>query len=220
MISLIKKNKLLLFIYLVIYLACFYFIFLYSKSEIHIFLNQFHSPFFDNIFKYLTFIGDGIFIIIISVILLFIRFRYFLYSIISYLFSGLFVQIFKRLIFPNVERPIRFFNNVYDLYLVEGVKIHSSHSFPSGHTATAFAFFIIIAFITKNKLIKITCLFLAILVGYSRIYLSQHFLIDVWFGSFIGILSAFIVYKFISNINTKWIDLSVIEIFKLKNENK
>jgi membrane-associated phospholipid phosphatase len=36
--------------------------------------------------------------------------------------------------------------------------------------------------------VQILCLFLACLVGFSRTYLSQHFLIDVVAGSLLGTL--------------------------------
>ncbi|MBS1933411.1 MAG: phosphatase PAP2 family protein, partial [Bacteroidetes bacterium] len=39
----------------------------------------------------------------------------------------------------------------------------------------------------------------AVLVGYSRVYLGQHFVQDVFFGSIIGVVSALIVYITIDN---------------------
>ena len=49
-------------------------------------------------------------------------------------------------------------------------------------------------------------LFLAALGGYSRIYLSQHFMVDVCVGSIIGFVTPFVVF---------W--LSRKKILKLKN---
>ena len=42
---------------------------------------------------------------------------------------------------------------------------------------------------TKNKNWQLIILFAALLVGYSRIYLAQHFLIDVIIGALLGCVS-------------------------------
>jgi membrane-associated phospholipid phosphatase len=60
-------------------------------------------------------------------------------------------------------------------------------SFPSGHTTSAFALATTIAIISKDKKIGLFCFILAALTGYSRIYLGQHFLEDVGFGSLLGV---------------------------------
>ena len=91
------------------------------------------------------------------------------------------------------------------LPLVDGVSMHHSNSFPAGHTATFFVFFTCCALLMayqywlrteKNNgktwvLMNVGLLgllTLAALGGYSRIYLSQHFLMDVCVGSIIGFL--------------------------------
>jgi len=94
--------------------------------------------------------------------------------------------------------------------------MHSSHSFPSGHTITAFAFFLALAFFTKRPAIHFLYFLLAVLVGYSRVYLSQHFAIDVLAGSFVGV-SVTILCKFYFDKNTmKWADGSLRDVFLRK----
>ncbi len=66
---------------------------IFSKPDIHLWINQFHSPFFDWIFKYLTFLGDGLFIIIPALVLLFFSLRHF-----AFLDSCLFLN---RTVHPN-----------------------------------------------------------------------------------------------------------------------
>ncbi|MDP4276824.1 MAG: phosphatase PAP2 family protein, partial [Bacteroidota bacterium] len=59
--------------------------------------------------------------------------------------------------------------------------------------------------------VKIGCLLLACLVGYSRLYLLQHFLTDVVAGSLIGMVSAaFCYWWFTSSFSNKavWMDKS------------
>jgi len=54
----------------------------------------------------------------------------------------------------------------------------------------------------SNKAWGLFFLFLAVLVGYSRIYLGQHFLPDVTMGALLGTVTALFVYGFI-NINLR-----------------
>ena len=62
------------------------------------------------------------------------------------------------------------------------------NSFPSGHTVTAFSAAIVILYLTKNKNWSILLFIVALAVGYSRMYLSEHFFEDVIVGSVIGVL--------------------------------
>ncbi len=59
-------------------------------------------------------------------------------------------------------------------------------SFPSGHTATAFAAATLIA-ICLGGWFRVSYV-VALLVGYSRIYLGAHFPLDVVFGGILGSL--------------------------------
>jgi membrane-associated phospholipid phosphatase len=66
------------------------------------------------------------------------------------------------------------------------------NSFPSGHTMAAFGLYAALAFYAKKWYQAFGLFFLALLVGYSRIYLSQHFLVDVIFGAMLGCLAALV----------------------------
>ncbi|MGN1295261.1 MAG: phosphatase PAP2 family protein [Bacilli bacterium] len=83
-------------------------------------------------------------------------------------------------------------------------KIHyrhpSSYSFPSGHTFTAF-FLATTIFIRWRKWGYVT-LPLALMVGFSRIYLGAHYLSDVLVGGLLGVFVAianFFICKLIYN---------------------
>lgn len=73
------------------------------------------------------------------------------------------------------------------LHLIDGVKMALWHSFPSGHTITAFAIATILCLYFAKCKSQYIWLLLAIIAGLSRVYLSQHYLLDVFVGSFIGI---------------------------------
>ena len=67
-----------------------------------------------------------------------------------------------------------------------------SNSFPSGHTSTAFTFALLLAFLVRRRFAIYVFPLLAFLVGYSRVYLAQHFVTDVVAGTIIGIISSYL----------------------------
>jgi membrane-associated phospholipid phosphatase len=134
-------------------------------------------------------LGDGMFFIIILVFFIFRSYFYLLLTIVSILIQTIFVQGLKRFIFPDLVRPKLFFDDFFDLHKVEGIDIHAQHAFPSGHTATAFTIALIFSLYVKNKNWSFVFILAALFVGLSRIYLLQHFLVDIYFGSLIGIIS-------------------------------
>lgn len=57
------------------------------------------------------------------------------------------------------------------------------YSFPSGHTSTAVGTFGAIAMTEKRRWVKTLCITLAVLVGFSRMYVGVHTPYDVLFGA-------------------------------------
>lgn len=112
----------------------------------------------------------------------------------AFVISGLVSQVFKYFVYS--PRPKLFFSEKEHIYLINGITRSGVSSFPSGHTASIFALVTILALFAKNKKICSVYLIAAILVAYSRIYLSQHFLTDVLAGSLIGVTVAMSVYYF------------------------
>ena len=96
-------------------------------------------------------------------------------------------------IFPDIVRPITLFKNTYALHLVEGVKMSEIQSFPSGHTGTAFAILFLLATFTSKSWLQVTALATGILIGFSRLYLSQHFLPDVVAGAVVGTFTSLVL---------------------------
>lgn len=205
----IKQNKLFFIPYLFFIVISLFFLCVYSKSEIHIFFNHYNHKAADILFQILTFSGNGSLTAFTVLIYLFIKYRYAILIAFSGIVSGIIVQILKLLIFPDMQRPKTFFEGVYDLYLVEGVKLHGYHSFPSGHTATAFALFLVLAVINKNHGLKFMFFIFAFFIGYSRIYLSQHFLNDVVAGSLTGVLFSLVTIMMVNSYNKPWIEKSL-----------
>lgn len=171
-------------------------LFTFSKTDIHLFINSIHYPIFDFFFKYFTYVGDGVTFVLLAIIALFISKRFSLQVILTGLLVGIISQFFKKVVYGPTPRPSSFFEKLdIQLYYIEGVDLHTAFSFPSGHTTAIFAMTASILLVQKNKKYDFLLLVIAILVGYSRMYLSQHFLIDVFAGSILGTLIAILVFN-------------------------
>jgi len=164
------------------------------RAELQIAVNRLNTPASGQFFRYFTLLGDGA-VMLLPVILsvVFLSYRKALALLTAYIFAGVGTQFIKRVLWPDALRPLKYFEVHgidYRLDLVPGVDVHAWHSFPSGHTATAFGLFILLGLFSRKAMYRSILLILAAGVGLSRIWLSQHFLIDVAAGALLGILSA------------------------------
>lgn len=187
--------------FLIIFLLGLILLLTYGSVDFSIFLNSYNHPLADLFFKYITYVGDGITAFIIALLIIFFSRNNGFMLLGSLLISTGFTQLLKRVIFDDVYRPSYIFKDLINngnWHLVQGVHLFEKYSFPSGHTATVFCLCIFIALIINHKFWSIGLVFLAFIVGLSRIYLSQHFLIDVLAGSFVGSLSSFMVFYFMN----------------------
>lgn len=94
---------------------------------------------------------------------------------------------------------------------VPGISIHSNHSFPSGHTLAAFASLSLAGFFSGKWWAQFLFMILAVLSGYSRIYVSQHYITDVYVGAILGFLIVLITYIIINKkCNTPYWDKGIL----------
>jgi membrane-associated phospholipid phosphatase len=171
-------------------------IILYSdKLQLHLFFNDLLvTPLLNGFFKYITYIGDGAFIILLAFLMLFINVQKSLTILTCYLISAGFTQGIKYAFFGDADRPSLVFEMKHiPLKLIEGVDLNIHHSFPSGHTTAAFSLFFCLSFFSRNNTLQLACFLSALLVAFSRVYLSQHFFEDITVGSFIGVLFSFLM---------------------------
>lgn len=175
------------------------YLFYFPKGQEFLLLDKFHHEYLDTFFKYITFLGDWpAYIFALAFLFSKLKFRAFyvvllvsiLVPITSYISKANFKQ--PRPLYYFQDKPV--FN---DLQKVDGVVLHTGFSsFPSGHTMSAFAVFSLLAFFTSHSKRQIFLFFsLAILVAASRVYLIQHFVEDVWMGSLMGVMLAYLIFQ-------------------------
>ena len=210
--------------YFVLLILVFVLLYAYPKLELHLLLNSYHTAVLDTFFKYFSMLAEGPLYVLALLPLFWKKIRITIFFFLCELSGGGIVQILKHSF--SSERPMSAFEHYPDmaLPLVQGVDMNYGNSFPSGHSLTFFVFSTCCALIlayyyhlnaNKNNrkswiLFNLTLLVLFVFAAlgcYSRIYLSQHFLLDVCVGSIIGFVTPFLFYYFGRN-----------KILKFKNE--
>lgn len=166
------------------------------------FIEQIQTPFLILFFKMVTFAGEWIFVlgVLFFVSLLFILKRKLKYCIPLWFatlggFGNAFIfkEIFHR------SRP------------VGALIVETSPSFPSAHAMISIAFysfaFYLFAKNSKNiflRYLSVSAIFLVpFLLGFSRLYLSVHYLSDVMAGYFLGLFWLFVAIKIFRRLDNK-----------------
>ena len=170
-----------------------------DKIQLHQYFNRAVTPSYNLFFEYVTYLGDGIFVIAVGIILLFINVRRSLTVLVAYGLSAGFTQTIKYAFFGDADRPELVFQQQHlPLKLVENLyeEQHIHHSFPSGHATAAFALFFCLGFLAEKGSSKAIYFFLALTVAFSRVYLSQHFFEDITAGSLIAVFFSSLVCGF------------------------
>lgn len=167
---------------------------LLETGDLVLYFGHNRTPFFDSLFSIITKFGEELAYAIITIALLFVRFRY----AIMIPIIGILVTILSYVLktFFKHPRPAVYFRDSPALDTVEYVGdvtlLQGLTSFPSGHTFSAFCLFGMLAYalhrIRFGKALQLICFLLAALIGLSRVYLFQHFLKDILFGAALGTL--------------------------------
>ena len=173
------------------------------KAELHLALCQPHTRFLDVVIPAFTNLVDWLPYLVV-LLLLFYRAGWATFLASNLLLSTLIVQPIKHIL--CAPRPLTWFaENMPDisLPLVEGVRMNYWLSFPSGHTTTFFVLFFSLSIILcaeniKGKnILSFICFLCATFGAYTRIYLSQHFALDIFAGILIAVCSTIILYFFL-----------------------
>ena len=189
MLHLLRQARTFLVPYAVLLLAVGSVLVATPKHTAFFFVNGHHAPFFDWFFRPFTNVGDGAFYVLVTLGLLFVRFRWAFLSLVCFAATSLAAQVGKQLIFTGHPRPFRYFGEHAGfpaLHVVPGVVMGTLKSFPSGHSTSAFSVFLLLTLLVKNKRWGYVFVLLAAATAYSRVYLAQHFVEDVYAGSLLG----------------------------------
>lgn len=148
--------------------------------------------FLDKFMTFITYIGSfpfGFSFCIISLILT-------NFSIKSFGFKLSFAMILSTFLSNIIKKSVSRIRPYIKLNNLNAIKIGvDNYSFPSGHTTSAFTMSIMLSLFFPR--LSMLFIILSTLVGISRMYLCVHYPTDVAFGTLLGSLCSYIIFKFI-----------------------
>ncbi len=152
------------------------------------FFESLRNPILNKIFIFITDLGSFEFYIIAISFLFFIfdkkiSLKILFLLFISFLLNTLIKNIFKL---PRPEKGI--FNPIYE-------ESGGGYGFPSGHSQNATTFWLSVSKIFKSYSFLIFSIIIISLISISRLYLSLHFIFDVFGGILIGLGIVFVLYN-------------------------
>lgn len=216
--TLLRSNSIFLSLSLVLIVALGLALLYVPKGDLHLLLCDRHTPARDIFYRYYTQVAEWFPYALCAAILLFGRLGDGLFASACQAFSALTTQLIKHILVA--PRPLTWFSEHMpdvQLPLTDGVTMNYWLSFPSGHTTSFFALALALSILLSIRipkipgiLVQIVLFALAVLGGYSRIYLSQHFAADVFGGMIVGCLITIVCYAvFYRFEDKKWYNYRV-----------
>lgn len=190
-----KKNQgirdiILFIVFVFVSVPIFYF-----DMQIMLFLGRLHTSYLDSFFYYYTTYGNYVLAALYGVYLLLLRNKeelrrwapVIIVAYASWFLSGRFVFALKNIFMR--KRP---------LYEIPSLPTPcgevGGYSFPSGHSQSAWALLTPVYLETKNRLLRVALLVFGVLMSFSRVYCSVHYVTDVIWGAYIGYMFSSLLY--------------------------
>lgn len=153
-------------------------------------LAQLRFPVLNWIMQGVTYLGEETVFMVVAIFLFWCVDKWKGYFILAVGFLSTLLNQLLKLLF-RVPRPWKYDESI----IVPSAKGGATgYTFPSGHTQNAVTTFGGVARFTKRKWLRIVCLALIPLIGFSRMYLGAHFLSDVLVGLAIGAVLVPLIY--------------------------
>ena len=155
------------------------------------FLQSLRCPALDAVFSLITHGGEETVFMAVGMIVFWCINKYHGYYLLCTGFLGTVINQFLKML-CRVPRP---WVKDPSFPIVESARAEATgYSFPSGHTQTSVGLFGGIARMTKNKIVRVAMIVLAVLVPFSRMYLGVHTPADVLVSVGIALALVFVLY--------------------------
>ena len=154
-------------------------------------LEGLRTPFFDQVLQFFTFFGEETLFMVVAMTFFWCIDKKTGYFLLYISFLGNTINSFLKLIFV-VPRPWALDPK---FSIVESARAQATgYSFPSGHTQNAAGLFLGVARARKELWIRIVCIVITLLVGFSRMYLGVHTPADVITSLGVALLLVMLAY--------------------------
>jgi membrane-associated phospholipid phosphatase len=184
-----KPFKIALGFSLILALSLYLASYLHTRETVFLLLNTDLGKMGDLIFNGLSYLAEGwIWIPYFMFVFGWLK-KDALFILLNFLLSTILTQLPKNFIWDKISRPMASGIPHDQIHTVKGVEMHLWNSFPSGHSATAFTLFLVTVYLYPKKEILIIGALYATACGYSRVYLGQHFPLDVAGGITVAIIT-------------------------------
>lgn len=194
-----------------------------SQGDALVAINKLRTDNWDVFFKIGTHFAEPVAYLGVIIIVTAFSYRHGIFTVVAGAIAGIFSGILKA-VFAQA-RPMRWFFDNYEeiwhslnLFEENWRSWDPDSSFPSGHATSAFALYGFLAFTSRKRKFSVSllCFFLAVMVGFSRMYLLYHFLRDVTAGAFLGTVIGALVYYLqkAAYPETTWLDRGWLDIFR------
>jgi membrane-associated phospholipid phosphatase len=179
-----------------------------DKRMLFFAINTRYSDIGDVLMYYITMMGQAEVIIPVLLALMIVpKFRNWWYFITAILCNALPAAVHNYIKgYLNHPRPRQVFRGDTAMHYLTNWPELLHAGFPSGHSQGAFSFFCFLSLLltAKDRKLGLLFFFLAILVGYSRIYLTAHFFEDVYAGSIFGVVTTTLIFSVMSYYKDKF----------------
>lgn len=189
---------------LILPFSAFLIFFLDKNATLFLNINQIGEFLPDVVWEMLTTFGNKPFALVVLFLVCWKKPDLLIATLIASVVAGVISSTLKPLF--DLARPTDVLA-LSDYHLI-GPKI-TGHSFPSGHTMSAFAIASSLVFFFKKQWITIGMLSFAGFVGLSRIMLGVHWPIDVLIGAMIGLACGYAGVQF---MQIQWLQKSKLKL--------
>lgn len=156
-------------------------------------LEKIRVPGLNELMLTITHLGEETAFLVLALVVFWCVDKYRGYFVLGVGLMGTVLSQFMKLLF-RIPRPWVLDENFS--ILEEARAEAGGYSFPSGHTQSAVGTFGAIAASTRRKTVGIVCILLAVLVGFSRMYVGVHTPADVLVGALLSVALIAILYPF------------------------
>lgn len=190
----IKKISLFILPYLFFVLVGLAYFFVQDPGDLAIWLSKKQIVFLDHAFKYLAYLGDWFFMVAVTLVVVFFKFRSGVVLGIALICQVCIHFLIKFLLFEEGPKASGLFEGQRILDLIDHTKVQDFSSFPSSQASAIFTLCLLLSLFFDRRSYTWLLLGVALVISFGQVYLGYHFLIDIIVGSLIGVLVAILVY--------------------------